>query len=61
MALSSKKGLGLTDTLGMFESDEFVQMVLIIAHFRTKTTQSCFILWTAQYCNDPALQTFLAM
>lgn len=26
-----------------------------------KLTQSCFILWSVQYCNDPALQTFLAM
>jgi len=37
MALSSKKGLGLTDISGMVESDEFVEMVLTIAHFRTKT------------------------
>jgi hypothetical protein len=44
MALSSKKSLGLTDISGMFESDEFVEMVLIIAHFQTKMTQSCFIL-----------------
>ena len=67
MALSSKKGLGLTDISGMFESDEFVEMVLIInstflnKNNTVKLTESCFILWTAQYCNDPALQTFLAM
>lgn len=61
MALSSKKGLGLIDISGMVESDEYVEMVLIIAHFQTKTTQFCFILWTVQYCKDPALQTFLAM
>jgi hypothetical protein len=39
MALISKKSLGLIDISGMFESDEFVKMVLIIAHFQTKTTQ----------------------
>jgi len=44
MALSSKKGLGLIDISGMVESDEYVEMVLIIAHFQTKTTQFCFIL-----------------
>jgi len=39
MALSSKKDLGLIDISGMFDSDEFVEMVMIIAHFRTKTMQ----------------------
>jgi hypothetical protein len=39
MALSSKKGLGLIDISGMFESDEFVEMVVITAHFRTKMMQ----------------------
>jgi len=39
MALSSKKDLGLIDIPGMFDSDEFVEMVMKIAHFRTKTMQ----------------------
>jgi hypothetical protein len=33
MALSSKKGLGFIDISGMFASDEFVEMVLIIENF----------------------------
>jgi len=39
MASSSKRGLGLIDISGMVESDEFVEMVPIIAHFLTKTTE----------------------
>jgi hypothetical protein len=39
MALSSNKGLRFTDISITFESDEFVEMVLIIAHFQTQTKQ----------------------